>query len=143
MKKLVTITTTTESLAQGLHGLKREEERLGVRLLAVERYYRQVQSDIEAGILSEESHEAATDVLANIEAVRYDLSTFLRQLSDRRAHIERGIKTATEIAESRAFINYIEEDIRLMTRDAATAREGYDDLIGNLHELTHQNDTDS
>ncbi len=143
MEKLLSTLKTAETAARKqLQALKREEERLAVRLLAVERYYRQVELDIEAGVENEEESEAATEVLSNIEAVRYDLATYLRQLSDRRAHIEHGIKTAVDVTASPAFIAYIEEDARLTARDAATAREGYDDLIANLHELTHLRDND-
>jgi hypothetical protein len=138
---LVTLKTSQEAAMKQLQLLKREEERLGVRLLAVERYHKQAEAK-EVSDTSEEDIEAAADILANIEAVRYDLSTFLRQLSDRRAHIERGLKTATDVVASPAFVAYIEEDARLAARDAATAREGYDDLIANLREIAHQRDND-
>ncbi len=143
MEKLLTSLKMSQEAAQKqLHTLKREEERLGVRLLAVERFYRQAEATLETIVGEDEESDEATDILANIEAVRYDLSTFLRQLSDRRAHIEQGLKTAIDVVASPAFVGYIEEDARLTARDAATAREGYDDLIANLHEITHQRDND-
>jgi hypothetical protein len=139
---LITLKTSQESAQKQLLALKREEERLGVRLLAVERYHRQAEAELALLDENDEAVEAASDAVANIEAVRYDLSTFVRQLTDRRAHIEQGLKTALDVVASPAFVAYIEEDARLMTRDAATAREGYDDLIQNLHELAHQRDND-
>lgn len=143
MEKLLTTLKTSQDAAQKqLILLKREEERLAVRLLAVERYYRQASAELEMMSEEDENAEEASDVVANIEAVRYDLSTYLRQLTDRRAHIEQGLKTAIDVVASPAFVGYIEEDARLTARDAATAREGYDDLIANLSEIAHQRDND-
>ncbi len=143
MEKLqTTLKTSQESAQKQLQMLKREEERLGVRLLAVERFLRQAEANLATIVGEDEEEEEATDVLANIEAVRYDLSTYLRQLSDRRAHIEQGLKTALDVVASSAFVGYVEEDARLTARDAATAREGYDDLIANLSEITHQRNND-
>ncbi len=143
MEKLqITLKTSQESAQKQLQMLKREEERLGVRLLAVERFLRQAEANLATIVGEDEEADEATDILANIEAVRYDLSTYLRQLSDRRAHIEGGLKTAIDVVASPAFVAYIEEDARLTARDAATAREGYDDLIANLSEITHQRDND-
>ncbi len=139
---LITLKNSQESAQKQLHLLKREEERLAVRLLAVERFLRQAEANLETVTSEDEESEEASDILANIEAVRYDLSTYLRQLSDRRAHIEGGLKTAIDVVASPAFVAYIEEDARLTARDAATAREGYDDLIANLSEITHQRDND-
>lgn len=139
---LITLKNSQESAQKQLQQLKREEERLAVRLLAVERFLRQAEANLETVSNEDEESEEASDILANIEAVRYDLSTYLRQLSDRRAHIEQGLKTALDVVASPAFVGYIEEDARLTARDAATAREGYDDLIANLSEITHQRDND-
>ncbi|MFN3692795.1 MAG: hypothetical protein ACK4SL_01685 [Candidatus Paceibacteria bacterium] len=141
-KLLITLKNSQESALKQLQMLKREEERLGVRLLAVERFLRQAEANLETVSNEDEESEEASDILANIEAVRYDLSTYLCQLSDRRAHIEQGLKTALDVVASPAFVGYIEEDARLTARDAATAREGYDDLIANLSEITHQRDND-
>ena len=141
-KLLITLKNSQESAQKQLQQLKREEERLAVRLLAVERFLRQAEANLETVSNEDEESEEASDILANIEAVRYDLSTYLRQLSDRRAHIEQGLKTALDVVASPAFVGYIEEDARLTARDAATAREGYDDLIANLSEITHQRDND-
>lgn len=141
-KLLITLKNSQESAQKQLLQLKREEERLAVRLLAVERFLRQAEANLETVSNEDEESEEASDILANIEAVRYDLSTYLRQLSDRRAHIEQGLKTALDVVASPAFVGYIEEDARLTARDAATAREGYDDLIANLSEITHQRDND-
>ncbi len=141
-KLLITLKNSQESAQKQLQLLKREEERLAVRLLAVERYYRQAKVELDSYCEEDEAADDAAEVVANIEAVRYDLSTFIRQLTDRRAHIEQGLRTAIDVVASPAFVGYIEEDARLMTRDAATAREGYDDLITNLSEIAHQRDND-
>jgi hypothetical protein len=128
-----------------LQTIKREEQRLAVRLLAVERCARLVayNSDHTDAEDSEEEGEFE-EIIANVEAVRYDLSLYMRQVGDRVANIERGLKivadTSGEETVKNELLRYIEEDARLCARDLAQAREGYDDLIENIQSITHTRD---
>lgn len=131
----------TANAVAALAQIKREEQRLAVRLLAVERCARAVKyaSEHSNADDSDESTEYE-ELIANVEAVRYDLSTYMRQLHDRVANIERGIAQAQELASNATFIRYVEEDARLCARDCVLAREGYDDLIENLQAISHMRD---
>ncbi len=132
--------TALISLNTHLSGIKREERRLAVRLIAVERYAR-IAKSATAG--SDEEDEDHAEVVANIEAVQYDLSTYLTQLRDRINHIESGLVAISESSNrNHAFVQYITEDARLCARDVSAAREGYDDLIENIDTLTHLRDND-
>jgi hypothetical protein len=138
--KKVTNAATSTALAT-LQLIKREEQRLAIRLLAVDRCARTVKYASEhAEVEDSEEETEFEDLIANVEAVRYDLNTYMRQLHDRVANIERGIAEAGEGMSSESFVRYIEEDARLCARDIALAREGYDDLIENLQAISHLRD---
>ncbi len=125
-----------------LQTVKREEQRLAVRLLAVERCARLVKYASEQSDVSDSEEESEfEEIIANVEAVRYDLSQYMRQIHDRVANIERGLSQLEgEVSHKESFARYIEEDARLCARDAAVAREGYDDLIENLQAISHTRD---
>ncbi|MCU0678163.1 MAG: hypothetical protein MUF19_01080 [Candidatus Pacebacteria bacterium] len=128
-----------------LQTIKREEQRLAVRLLAVERCARLVAYNSEHTDAEDSEEEGEfEEIIANVEAVRYDLSLYMRQVGDRVANIERGLKivadTSGEETVKNELLRYIEEDARLCARDLAQAREGYDDLIENIQSITHTRD---
>lgn len=128
-----------------LQTIKREEQRLAVRLLAVERCARLVAYNSEHSEVEDSEEEGEfEEIIANVEAVRYDLSLYMRQIGDRVANIERGLGKVTETSGEETLtselLRYIEEDARLCARDLAQAREGYDDLIENIQSITHTRD---
>lgn len=138
--KKVTNAATSPALAT-LQLIKREEQRLAIRLLAVDRCARTVKYASEhADVEDNEEETEFEDLIANVEAVRYDLNTYMSQLHDRVANIERGIAEVGEGVSPESFVRYIEEDARLCARDIALAREGYDDLIENLQAISHMRD---
>jgi len=126
-----------------LQTLRREEQRLQVRLLAVDRCLRAIKELQVDAAGAEEGEDEYTEALANVEAVKYDLTTYLRQLRDRIVHIERGVAQIYSLEQTpsvQTFALYIEEDARLCARDVLVAREGYDELIENLQALSHLRD---
>jgi hypothetical protein len=128
-----------------LQTIKREEQRLAVRLLAVERCARLVAYNSEHADAEDSEEEGEfEEIIANVEAVRYDLSLYMRQIGDRVANIERGLAQVADAAATDTMtselLRYIEEDARLCARDVAQAREGYDDLIENIQSITHTRD---
>ncbi len=134
--------THTTAIKKYLHTIKREEERLTVRTLAVERCYRQIKNTYEAEGGDEESDEY-TEIIANVEAIQSDLGTYTDQLKDKIQNIHRGYSALLNLpnsAATRTLATYIEEDARLCARDVAVAREGYDDLIERLQEMSHLRD---
>ena len=126
-----------------LQTLRREEQRLQVRLLAVERCQRLIKSLQVTEVGDDDAEDEYTDLLANAEAVKYDLTTYLRQLRDRIVHIEHGVThiySLEQTASVQTFALYIEEDARLCARDVVVAREGYDELIESLQAISHLHD---
>ncbi len=122
-----------------LAAAKREEQRLVVRLLAVQRYH-QAATQAQTTAMHDEELEEMEDTVTNIEAIKYDLTTYITQLRDKIAQVEQGISELIgleDTAGASALARYIEADVRLCSRDAAVAREGYDELIADLSDLIH------
>jgi hypothetical protein len=122
--------------------IEREERRLAVRMIAVERYARIAKNTFNDET-NDDDAETFSEVVANIEAVQYDLSTYVAQLRDRVTHIEKGLASLVGMeTPDMAFVAYVEEDSRLCARDVTLAREGYDDLIENIYTITQMRDND-
>ncbi|MFM2423792.1 MAG: hypothetical protein RLZZ70_179 [Candidatus Parcubacteria bacterium] len=133
----------TSAIKKLLYTIKREEERLSVRSLAVERCYRSIKLSTNEFSNEEEEAEEYAEMLANVEAIQADLSTYVAQLKDKLLNMQRGYSTLLGLPNStaaRALASYIEEDARLCARDLAIAREGYDELIERLQEMSHLRD---
>jgi hypothetical protein len=134
--------TTSEQLhtqtTQLIHSLKREQGRLSVRQAALERCRK--------AALAEQSHNDVDDedetfdaITSNIDAIEYDLATFRSQLEERLAHLEHGlclVETLGNKKNSILFYQHILEGTKLCLRDTTVAREGYDELISNITEMT-------
>lgn len=128
-------------ITQHLQTLKRELDRLTVRQSALER----CRKTILAGQVPEDSddEDETEDIIANVEAIEYDLTTFKDQMRERLAHSEQGLRLVSVYSdEKNAIILYqhILDGAALCIRDAAAAREGYDELIANVKEITHLRD---
>jgi hypothetical protein len=137
------LTKHTTAIKKHLHTIKREEERLSVRALAVERCYRTIKLASIEQTGGEEEADEYVEMVANVEAIQADLSTYTAQLKDKIQNMQRGYGTLLGLpnsAAARALASYIEEDARLCARDLAIAREGYDELIERLQEMSHLRD---
>lgn len=123
--------------------LKRELERLSVRQIAVTRFkqaaVQQKISVIDVIDTEDEEDDSTDDLIASIDAVEYDLTTFCNQLQDRHKHLTRGIALLAASSQenfSELLIEHFIEEADLSIRDAKVAREGYDELIADLATLT-------
>jgi hypothetical protein len=126
-----------------LQTLKRELDRLSVREAALERCRKAILATKHEDCTDEEE-ETFAEIIANVEAIEYDLTTFRDQLRERLAHAERGLRMVLVQGEDKnasLLYQYILDGALLCSRDAATARAGYDELIANIHEITHSRDS--
>lgn len=133
-------TSSITHISRQLQQLKREIERLSVRLLALQRYRRHIASLIND---SEDEESPYEDITATLEALLYDMSTYHQQLLDRHAHITQGyvaLQAISDPVSASAFAQYIHDDARLVVKEAQTARDGYNELIENLVESIELND---
>jgi hypothetical protein len=120
----------------------RELDRLSVRQTALARFRSSitVQKTTDA---SDEESEELDDIIANIEAVEFDLANFKAQIRERLNHAERGLHLVSlYVSEKNANLLYqhLFDGVMLCVSDAATARVGYDELIENLKEMSHLRD---
>lgn len=142
MKRSLLLTQNpTSHISRLLTQLRREIERLSVRIVAIERYQRQFIAGDEQ--LEDDEDNTAEEIVANLEALQSDMTTYRQQLEDQLAHITHGYTTLQTMevnAVTQAFAAYIYNDVRLIVRDVAVAREGYNELIENLVETIEQSD---
>lgn len=125
-----------------LQTLKRELDKLSVRQAALLRSKKMVTSERSSDD-SEDETEAFDDILANIDAIEYDLTSFQSQMRERLNHAERGLRLITIYSDEKnagLLYQHILDGVQLCVSDAMTARDGYDELIENLRELTHLRD---
>jgi len=129
-------------IIQHLKTLKRELDRLGVRQSAIERFRLGVLSQMPADD-SEDEDESVEEIVSNLEAIKYDLTTFKEQLRERLEHSEQGLRMVLMLRKEKsaiAFYQHTLEEVKLSLRDAKVAREGYDELINNIKEITRLRD---
>lgn len=143
MKRSLLLTQDpTSHISRLLTQLRREIERLSVRIVAIERYQRQfIASDVHG---EEDEENAAEDIVVNLEALHSDMVTYRQQLEDQLAHITHGYTTLQTMelnAVTQTCAAYIYNDVRLLVRDVAVAREGYNELIENIIETIEHSDT--
>lgn len=134
MKRSLLINSGTAcQITRQLTMLRREIERLHIRLLSMQRYQRQIVSDDEA--LDEEDSEVYEELSSSIEALISDMSTYKQQLEDQHSHISQGLSTYLALEPgpiTQTFAQYIYDDVRMLVLHAQTAREGYNELIENV-----------
>ncbi len=129
-------------IIKNLQTLKREIDRLSVREAALLRCRRLIVSSTPEDPTDEEE-ELQAEVIANIEAIEYDLTTFKSQIVERLAHAERGLRLGlleSDTKKAELLYQYVLDGAVLCVNDAATARVGYDELISGVNELTHSRD---
>ena len=122
--------------------LKRELDRLAVRQSAIERCRRSVLAQKPTDT-SDEDDESFDDITSHLDAIEYDLTTFKDQLRERMEHIEQGLRLVFIQGDEKntaQLYHYILDGAKLCVRDASVAREGYDELIASINEITHQRD---
>ena len=132
-------------IAHHLQTLKRELDKLAVRLVALERCRKAILAEKTAVGNDGDTDELEEfdDLMANVDAIEYDLTTFKDQMRERLAHAESGLRIVSIYNdEKNASILYrhLLDGVLLCTRDAAAAREGYDELIANIKDITHLRD---
>jgi soluble cytochrome b562 len=132
-------------IAHHLQTLKRELDRLTVRASALERCRKAilVEKANVANDSDDEEREEFDDLIANVDAIEYDLTTFKAQMKERLAHAESGLRLVSVYTDEKnagIMYQYILDGVTLCIRDAATAREGYDELIANINDITHLRD---
>jgi len=133
--------STTVHISRLIAQLKREIERLTIRITAVERYQRQFTAIGQE--VDDDIAEINEDISLNLETLVSDMTTYRQQLEDRLAHILQGYSALQTLEASPiavAFSAYIYNDVRLLVRDVIVAREGYNELIENLVETIEQRD---
>ena len=129
-------------IAQHLQTLKRELDRLAVRQASLDRCRRRILAE-KADDSTDEEDESFDAVIENVDAIEYDLSTFKEQMRERLVHAERGLRFMSIYSDEKnagMFYQYILDGTLLCIRDAAVAREGYDELIVNVQEMSHLRD---
>lgn len=129
-------------IAQHLQTLKRELDRLSVRQSALERCRKAILSHKTTEDTDEESEEF-DEILANVDAIEYDLNTFKDQMRTRLTHAEQGLRLVSVYTDEKnagILYQYILDGALLCINDAAVAREGYDELIASVNEITHSRD---
>lgn len=127
---------------QELRTLHRELERLGVRQSAIERFRLAVSAQKSIEEIDDED-ESVEEIVSNLEAIMYDLTTFKEQLKERLEHSEQGLRMVLMLRNEKsaiAFYQYIQDEVKLCLRDAKVAREGYDELITNIKEIAKLRD---
>jgi len=132
-------------IAHHLQTLKRELDRLAVRASALERCRKAILAEKAAVGAEDDSdaYEEFDDLIANVDAIESDLATFKAQMKERLAHAESGLRLVSVYTDEKnagILYQYILEGVTLCIRDAAAAREGYDELIANINEITHLRD---
>jgi hypothetical protein len=130
-------------IVKHLQTLKRELDRLSVRAVALERC-RKVILASKSEDAADEEDEAFDEIIANVDAIEYDLTTFKDQLRERMSHVERGLRLVLvqESDKNAALLyQYVFDGAQLCVSDAAVARAGYDELIANINEITHLRDS--
>ncbi len=129
-------------IVQHLQTLKRELDRLSVRQSAIERCRKSVLAQ-KPNDCTDEDEEAFEEITANLDDTEYDLVTFKDQLRARLDHAEAGFRLVivnqNEI-NALAFHQHILDGLKLCVQDATAARDGYDELILNIKELTQLRD---
>jgi hypothetical protein len=136
------INQLTTQINTHLQTLKQELDRLSVRQSVLIRFRQSVVAGKSLDA-SDEEVEEVDELVANIEAVESDLATFKGQMFERLNHARRGAHLASlYAAEKNASLlyQYVLDGLTLCVSDAATARVGYDELIENLKEMSHQHD---
>lgn len=129
-------------IAKQLQSLKRELDRLTVRQAAIERCRRSVLSQ-KPTETSDEEDESFDEIAASLDDIEYDLTTFKDQLRERLVHSEAGLRLVSAHsadADAVALYQHLLDGVLLSVRDAAVAREGYDELIINIKEITQLRD---
>jgi len=125
-----------------LQTLKRELDRLNIRQSAIERCRLAVLRQ-NSGLEDEDEDESLEEITSNIDAIKYDLGTFKEQLKERFEHSEQGLRLVFIMGEEKStisFYQYVLDEVKLCVRDAKVAREGYDELINNVKEITRLRD---
>ncbi len=129
-------------IVQHLQTLKRELDRLTVRQSAIERCRRSVLAQKPADVTDDED-ESFDEIAASLDDIEYDLTTFKLQLRERLVHAEAGLRLATlhaADADAVALYQFVFDGVALCVQDAAVARDGYDELIVNIKEITQLRD---
>jgi hypothetical protein len=132
--------STLSLIQRNVQTLKREIERLTIRILAIQRFQRHLTIPTDSG--ETESTENG-EFLENFDALLSDMTTYKQQLEDKLTHITHGFTTLQSMKPSpvvESFAYYIYEDIRLIVRDAKVAREGYNELLSTLLDRTNHSD---
>jgi hypothetical protein len=132
--------STLSLIQRHIQLLKREIERLTIRIIAIQRYQRHL--TVSTNVEEIETAEQG-EFLENFEALLSDMTTYKQQLDDKLMHISHGYTTLQSLEPSpvlESFAYYIYEDIRLTVRDAKLAREGYNELLSTLVDRTNQSD---
>lgn len=129
-------------IVQHLQTLKRELDRLAVRQSAIERCRRTVLAQKPSDVTDEED-ESFDEIVASLDDIEYDLTTFRDQLRERLVHAEAGLRlvmTHSADSDGVALHQHILDGVKLCVEDAAVARAGYDELIVNIKEITQLRD---
>lgn len=129
-------------ILQHLHAIKRELDRLSVREAALERCRKAVLAEYPTDDVDEED-ETVDAITANIDAIEYDLTTFKEQLRERFTHLEHGLHLVESQGTKKSsvlFYQHVLDGAKLCLRDASVARDGYDELISSITEMTHLRD---
>jgi len=132
---------TQTAISRQLYQLRREIERLSIRIVAVTRYQRQMSALASAQF--DEEVNSYEDVAEHLDALISDMTTYHQQLEDRVAHIAQGYASVQAFEQNvvaQAFEQYIYDDVRMLVRDAKVAREGYNDLIANIIDTIEQSE---
>lgn len=122
--------------------LKRELDRLSVRQSAIDRCKATVVTQKPIN-LEEDEDEQNEEILSELEAIKYDLTTFKEQLQQRLEHAEQGLRMVIMLHQEKnvmVFYQYILDEVKLCLRDAKVACEGYDELITSIKEITKLRD---
>ena len=130
-------------IVQHLQTLKRELDRLVVRQSALDRCRKTIMAERTTDSANEEEEEVFDDIIANVDAIEYDLTTFRNQMRERLAHAESGLRLVSVYSDEKSagiLYQHVLDGALLCIRDAATAREGYDELIANINDITHSRD---
>jgi hypothetical protein len=129
-------------IIQKLQTLKRELDRLNIRQYAIDRCRLAVLAQ-KTSDESDEDDDSLEEITTNLDSLTYDLTTFKEQLRERYEHLESGLRLLSMLKEDKVgtvFYQYILDGVKLSVRDAKVAREGYDELINDVKEITRLRD---
>lgn len=131
-------------IARHLQTLKRELDRLAVRQSALARVRLSVLAEKSTSDTEEEIDDA-DDILANIDAIVFDLTTFTEQMRGRLSHAERGLHLVSLYSDEKnagLLYQHALDGVILCVSDATVARTGYDELITDIKEIAHLRDVE-